>query len=295
MGNPTFDKETASRGNLYRFDPSALVVVGHDTKDGPEHELYDERVNLPLDDMMIVNFMAIGVKQSITVRKNPATGKGEVVDGRRRVLHAREANKRLKKLGEPLLTVPGILESGSEEHMQETAIALNEIRVDDPITVKIAKCERLLARNGGDHKAAAVTFGVTTATIKNWVKVSELAPKVRKAVDRGEISASAAAQLHSLEKEAQVAELEKLTAEADKKSTKKGGKRKKVSAKKAKKAAGKKTAIGKRVLMKLITDEELSAKVDPSIVFGIKLALGEYVPEPNSKFAKLLEKAGHEF
>lgn len=289
MGSQSFSKDQAKRGNLWGFDPSDLVIIGVDTKDGPEHELYDERAFLPLDEAMIVNMMAIGVKQSVTIRKNPADNSAEVVDGRRRVLHAREANKRLKKQGEPEISVPCILEHGSEEHMQETAISLNEIRYNDPMMVKVAKCERLLARNNNDYAAAARAFGVTTAAIKNWVKVSELTPKVKKAIDQGVISPSAAAQLHGLEKEAQIAELDKLTEGA-----KKAGK-KKATTKSAKKAAGKKTPIGRRVLMKLISDEELSAKVEPEIIFGIKLALGESIPEPNSKFGKLLEKAGHTF
>lgn len=289
MGSQSFDKNTASRGNLWQFDPKSLVVIGVDTNDGPEHELYDERAFLPLDDSMTASMMDMGVKQSVTIRKNPATGKAEVVDGRRRVLHAREANKKLKKAGDPLIKVPCILEHGSEERMQETAIALNEIRYEDPMMIKVAKCQRLLERNGNDFKAAARAFGVTTAAIKNWVKVSELTPKVRKAIDKGEISASAAAQLHGMEKEAQIAELEKLTADA-----KKAGK-KKATTKSAKKAAGKKTAVGKRVLMKLITDEEIADKVDPAIVFGIKLALGEHVPAAGSKFGRLLEKAGHTY
>lgn len=286
MGSQSFSKDVAKRGNLWQFDPKDLIVIGVDTKDGPEHELYDERAFLPLDDGMIASIADMGVKQSVTIRKNAATGKPEVVDGRRRVLHAREANKKLKKAGDPLVKVPCILEHGSEERMAEAAIALNEIRYEDPMMIKVAKCQRLLERNGNDYKAAARAFGVTTAAIKNWVKVSELTPKVRKAIDKGEISASAAAQLHGMEKEVQIAKLDELTAYAAKHG------KKKASTKNAKKAAGKKQAPGKRVLMKLIEDEDLADKVDPAIAFGIKLALGEHVPEKGSRFGKLLEKAG---
>lgn len=289
MGSQAFSKDTAKRGNLWQFDPNAIVIIGVDTKDGVEHELYDERAFLPLDESMVLSIMDMGVQESITVRKNGATGKAEVVNGRRRVLHAREANKRLKKAGDPLVMVPAILTSGSEERMQAKAIALNEIRTDDPMMVKVAKCERLLERNGNDYKAAAIAFGVTTAAIKNWMKVSELAAPVKKAIDRGDISASAAAQLHSLEKEAQVKKLGELTEGAKKKG------KKKASTKAAKSAAGKSTTIGKRVLKKLIEDEELSAKLEPEMVFGIKLAIGEHVPEAGSKLGKLLAKAGHTF
>lgn len=296
MGSQAFKKDVAKRGNLWQFDPKDMVIIGHDTKDGPEHELYDERIKLPLDESMILSIMAIGVRESVTIRKNAANGTAEVVNGRRRVLHAREANKRLKKKGEPIVSVPAILETGSEEHMNEVSIALNEIRVDDPMMVKVAKCERLLARNGGDRPAAARAFGVTTAAIKNWMKIAELAPKVRKAIDRGDISPSAAATLHGKEKEEQVAALDKLIATAPVGKKGKGkGKKKKPTAKAAKAAAGKRPAPGRRVLMKLIEDEELSAKLDPGMIHGIRLALGEHLPEADSRLGKLLAKAGYTY
>lgn len=289
MGTQAFSKDTASRGNLWQFDPKDLVVIGIDTKDGPEHELWDERIKLPLDEGMIVNFMAIGVKSTVTIRKNPATGKAEVADGRRRVLHGREANKRLKKLGEPLIKIPCALETGDESHMATVAIALNEIRVDDGTMVKAAKAIRLLNRNGDDHKAVAIAFGVSTQTIKNWIKLVELAAPVRKAVERGQISASAATALHAMEKDEQVEALEKLT-----KAAKASGK-KKVGGKAAKKAAGKATTIPKRVLLKLITDEETKDKLEPEVIYGIKLAIGDHLPGENSKIGKLLTKAGYAY
>lgn len=285
MGQQSFK---AKRGNLWNFDPDQVVVIGKDTEDGPEHELYDKRVNLALDESMVLNIMAFGVKQSVTVRKGSG-GKPEVVDGRRRVLHAREANKRLAKAGDPLLTVPAVLEHGSTDHFEGVAISLNEIRLDDDIMTKAEKAVRLLQRNGNDIDKAALIFGVSGTTIKNWIKLVELAPKVKKAVSNGEISASAASQLHGLEKEQQVSELAKLTDSA-----KQSGK-KKATTKSAKKATGKVTTPGKRVLMKLITDEELSKSLEPEMVYGIKIALGEHVPDKESKIGQLLVKAGYNY
>ena len=280
----------AKRGNLYQFDPNELVVIGVDTKDGPEHELWDERIRLPLEESMILNLQAIGVKESVIVRKGTsAKGGYEVVDGRRRVLHAREANKRLKKAGEPLLYVPALIEQGDETHMTGVSISLNEIRKDDDTLTKAEKCMRLLHRNGNDHKAAAIAFGVSVAAIKNWAKVAELTPKVKKAVAAGEISASAAAELHGLEKEAQIAKLDKLVSHA------KANGRKKATTSSAKKEAGKKTAVPKRVLLKLVGDEELSSGVPPEVIFGIKLALGAHLPGESSKLGKLLVQAGFKY
>jgi ParB family chromosome partitioning protein len=285
MGSQSFK---AKRGNLWNFDPEQVVVIGKDTEDGLEHELYDKRIDLPLDESMVLNIMAFGVKQSITVRRG-STGNPEVVDGRRRVLHAREANKRLSKAGEPTLTVPAVLERGSADYFEGIAISLNEIRLDDDIMTKAEKAVRILQRNGNDIEKTAMIFGVSGTTIKNWIKLVELAPKVKKAVVNGEISASAASQLHGLEKEQQVAELNKLSETA-----KQSGK-KKATTKSAKKATGKTTAPGKRVLMRLIEDEDLSKAIDPATVYGIKLALGEHLPDENSKLGQLLVKAGYSY
>jgi len=276
----------AKRGNLYQLDPNEPYIIGLDTKDGPDHELWDERIKLPLEESMVVNIMAIGVKETCLIRHNKAAGRYEVVDGRRRVMHAREANKRLKKAGEELVYVPCMLEAGDETHMQGVAISLNEIRKDDDTLVKAEKCMRLLQRNGNDYKAAANRFGVSVAAIKNWAKVAELTPKVKKAVAAGEISASAAAELHGLEKEAQISKLDKLIGAA------KASGRKKATTASAKKEAGKRTAVPKRVLLKLVQDEELSSGVEPEVIFGIKLALGVHLPPEGSKLGRLLAKAG---
>lgn len=280
----------AKRGNLHHYDPNEPKIIGLDTKDGPDHELYDERIDLPVDESMVLNIMAIGVKEPIVLRKGPE-GRVEVVDGRSRLRAAREANKRLKKLGEEPLYVAGVFESGDEVHLQGVMISLNEIRRDDNTVVKATKCLRLLGRNGNDIKAAAERFGVTTAAIKNWIKIGELTPKVKAAVAKGDISASAAAELHGLEKEEQVAKLEKLLAGAK---VAPNGKRKKATTASAKKAAGKATGVPKRVLVKLVEDEDLSAKLEPETVFGLKLALG-HVPPEGSKLGKILVQAGYKY
>lgn len=280
----------AKRGNLHQYDPNEPVIIGLDTKDGPEHELYDERIHLPLVEATVLNIMAIGVKEPIVLRKC-AEGRVEVVDGRGRLRHAREANKRLKKLGEELVYVSAVFENGDDVHVQGVMIALNEHRQDDNVVLKAEKCMRLLARNGNDYKAAANHFNVTTAAVKNWVKMASLPSKVKKAVANGDISASAAAELHGLEKEEQVAQLDKLLAGA---TPKKNGKRK-VTTSSAKKAAGKVTGVPKRVLVKLVDDEDLSAKLEPETVFGIRLALGSHIPGETSKLGKLLVQAGYKY
>jgi ParB family chromosome partitioning protein len=278
---------SVKRGTLFRFDPDELIVIGLDTKDGPEHELWDERIHLPLEESMVMNIMTFGVKETVTLRKG---SKGyEVVNGRRRVLHAREANKRLKKTGEPRVRVPATVESGDEMHMEKLTISLNEIRRDDDTLTKAEKCMRLLHRNGGDYKDAALVFGVSVAAIKNWAKVAELTPKVKKAVAAGEISASAAAELHGLDKDDQIAKLDKLVGNA------KASGRKKTTVSKVKKETGHRVTVSKRVLLKIVTDQQLATSVHAEMLSGIKLALGVYVPPETTKLGKLLIQAGFKY
>jgi ParB family chromosome partitioning protein len=273
---------TTKRSSLLQCDPDDLVIIGLDTKDGSDHELWDERSTLPIDESMVANIMALGVKETVTVRRGPM-GALQVVNGRQRVRHAREANKRLRKLGEPPIRVPAIVEAGDEKHMGKLTISLNEIRKDDDLLVKAAKCMRLLQRNGRDYKEAAMVFGVSVVSVKNWAKVAELTPKVKKAIASGVISASAAAELHGLEKSAQAERLDKLTALA----TAHG--KKKATVEKARQMAGRQTAIPKRVLLRLIQDKTLS----PDLATGIKLVLGAYIPPATSQLGRLLAQAGY--
>lgn len=283
MGSKAFDTK---RGTIYQFDPNDLVVIGHDTEDGPEHDLYDDRVKLPLDEAMVKNIMVYGVKQTITVRK--LANRAEVVDGRRRVLHAREANKRLVDAGEPPITVSAILEHGDGEYLGGVAVSLNEIRLDDDILVKGEKAARMLGRVGNDYERVATMFGVSVTTIKNWTKLGEMSSKVKKAVSSGQLSASAAIQLHGKSNEEQAEKLQELMDGAQK-----SGKSKATLAAAKEATTGKRTKPGKKVLVRLIDDHADS--IDEKIAYGIKLALGMHVPEPDSKLGKLLVDCGYEY
>ena len=185
------------RINAFAVDPYSLTVVGHDTKDGPEHPLYDERIKMPLDKSMIANFRALGVKNPIRVKKD-TDGKLLVVDGRRRVLHAREANRQLAREGEPELEVPVLQEKGSSTDLEMTSISLNEHRVQDEVTTKAAKAVRMLHRTQDNYEAVANAFGVGVVTIKRWEKFNELPCNVTKSVTEGKITMSAAVKLHGL-------------------------------------------------------------------------------------------------
>lgn len=200
------------RGNTFRVWPEHLQIVGLDTKDGPEHPLWDERIKMPIDESMVLSIMAHGVLQ--TVKVAVYDGVPVVIDGRQRVRAARLANERLKASGEPLVSVRVEGENGkkiSEERLATAMVALNEIRRPDDVLVKASKAERMFAR-GLTIPQIALAFGVTAQCVRDWQQLAALAPAVRKAVRDGLISAHAAAALADLPTEEQVAKLEEILA-----------------------------------------------------------------------------------
>lgn len=259
--------EGVKRLNAFAMNPNDLVIVGLDTGDGNEHPLFDERAFMPLEEAMVLNIMVYGVIETVTARKDGAVPC--VVDGRRRVLHAREANKRLEAMGEEPILVPVMLIKGDTERAEGISVSLNEHRKDDEILLKADKAMRMLSRNGDDFSKAAVAFGVTVATIRNWVKLAGLSPKVKDAVRSGALGATAATKLAGLSEADAEAEMENLIASGEK-----------VTVEKATRAraerTGEKVVRGpsKKVLKRIAADGGAYG-LSEDFLLAIKLVLGE--------------------
>lgn len=264
-----------TRTTAYATDPNDLVIIGVDTNDGPEHALYDERIKLPLSEEMVLDIMERGVMEPVLVRKSKDAV--EVVDGRRRVLHAREANKRLSEK----IMVPYLLRKGeSDAQSIGVSISANEHRLDDPPMLKARKLEKFLAASGTEEQAA-IHFAVTKAAIGQWKKMLTLAPKVQKYIDQRKISASAASKLADLDHEAQVEAVEKMIAEGN---ATVGDAKAKAKTKKRRASGNDEEASkapGKRVIKKVIATNAMFKKqngegvLDDSFVKGIKWAIGD--------------------
>jgi len=143
----------------------------------------------------VQSIMLFGVKQTIIIKKQAE--RVYVVDGRQRTLACREANARCRKLGQPVKKIPAILQIGSEADVVESMILTNEHRLAESLMAKAEKAARYIA-SGRTPSEAAILFGVKLTTINQWTKLLDLTPSVRKAVDAGQVSASAAAKLVSL-------------------------------------------------------------------------------------------------
>lgn len=246
-----------SRANLYMCDPENLVII-EDEND----PLYDVRVKLPVEENMVMNIIAKGILQNVRcVRRGDAR---VVVIGRQRVKAAREANKRLKKEGSELLKVPVIMVVGDEAIQYGVMISENELRRDDSPIAKAEKCQKYLAM-GRTVADAAVTFGVTVQTVNNWIEIVGLSAAVKKAVDQGMISATAAAKLSALSPTEQKDAVTEMVAAAV------ASGKKKVTVGKAAAKSGKKPAMkGKKEIKEMLELIE-----EPWVVATLKWILGE--------------------
>lgn len=218
--NETTEIETAtstkgskkeSRRSYFMFDPEECIIIGWDTKDGPEHPHYDERVKQldTLDEGLVRNIQAYGVLEPILFTRDG--DKIIVVAGRRRVVHAREAAKRQRKAGEVVLKVPAIPKQGEDRYLFGVSRAENSMRLNDGPLVNARNAQRMLDM-GSSEADIAVAFGVKTQTVKDWISLLSLGAKVRTAVEKGTLSPSAAASLAKLSKEDQEKHLDELVA-----------------------------------------------------------------------------------
>lgn len=182
-----------TRRDGFVADPSDLVIAAD-----PSHPLYDHTARHEIEETLVLNIMALGVRQAVTVAKGE-DDRFYVVDGRRRVIHAREANRRLKDMGEPPLLVPIAAEKGSEEAQGLVMVSLNEQRKDDTVLTKARKAEQLRSRGVAEDKIR-LAFGVDAKTLSHWSTLLDLAAPVQAAVDAGQISAHAALPLAKLPK-----------------------------------------------------------------------------------------------
>lgn len=264
-------------------------IKGLDTDDGDEHPLFDERVLEPLDEAMIANIDALGVQETILVRKDGDVP--QVVDGRRRVLHAREANRRRAERGQPPIAVPALNFRGSDLDTMSVAIATNEIRTDDSPLAKARKAQRLL-RHGETETRAALMFGVEVPTLRSWLRLLDCDDTVLAAVEAGNLTSSAALPLAQLPRADQREELASAMAGGRKPTAKETTARAKARRRKAPprqvppgsiptpdEPADIIIAPGKRAMKRVLQAHEDGADIADDVIKTIKWVLGITGPQ----------------
>jgi hypothetical protein len=195
-------------------DPNDLVIIGLDTQDGEDHELYDERAMNVLDENLVKNIMVYGVLQPITVREQ--AGKLLVVDGRQRVRAARKAKSMQSEGGEVEIKVPytthGVI-GADRQRLTGVMVSANEQRTADEILVKAAKAARMHAL-GASLDEVAIAFGRSKTTIRQWLKLLESHPTLQEAVRHETVALSAAHEIAKYGQDEQVKVLRELQAQA---------------------------------------------------------------------------------
>lgn len=207
MSSPAIADASRISG-AFNVEPSRLVIV----KD-PKNALFDPSADLPINEGMVESIMRFNVQLPVLVRKNGDAL--EVVDGRQRTANAVEANKRLEAAGRPTVKIPVIVQRNDDKDSAGIMRMLNAIRREISIMQKAEDAHHLIGGHGYSEAEVAVVFGVTVPAVKNWLKLLDLAAPVKKAVDTGAITASAAVKLVELPRDQQVVELDKLLASAN--------------------------------------------------------------------------------
>ena len=196
------------RDEFLWFDPDKLVIVGLDTKADDSHPLHDSDRTGEVDESLVRNVMVHGVKVPILVRlvgaRGAVMGSGvvEVVDGRQRVMAAREANKRLRREGSEPIRVPGLPQKGDDAELLGVMVLTNENRKDDTPLAKAKKAQRLRAAGRSDAEIG-VLMGVTSKCVANWTALLSCDGKVQEAVEVGTVPADVAVKLSSMPREEQ--------------------------------------------------------------------------------------------
>ena len=221
------DHGCTGRANAFRFDPDKLILVTDKTD-----PLYDPRVDLPVNEALVLNIMKRGVIKPLVVVTRKSDKAPIVLDGKQRTKAAREASKRFVEAGEPAITVLCIQRTGNAEELNGVSIAANEFaQVDSPVT-RGARALRML-NLGAEVEDIAQDFGVKPSAVKSWLELQECSKVLQRAVDAGDISVSAAIKLGKLPENDQATALESLMEE-----NKAAGRTGKVTTRQAKKATG---------------------------------------------------------
>ncbi len=199
----------AGKSNVLFFDPDTLTLVTD-----PSHPLFDRRALLPYDEAMVRNIRHHGVLETILVYKDPETGAVMIVDGRRRVIAAREANRRLRDEGLPPVMVPALPKRGKMVNMAGAMVATNEHREHDTPINRAEKMQRLRDL-GYDDEQIAAEFRVEPPTVAASLRLLDCTAAVRDALEADQITVSHAMKLARLPPEQQREKVKAVIAAAE--------------------------------------------------------------------------------
>ncbi len=190
--------EAVRRSDTFLMRPEDLTIIAD-----PANPFYDPRSELPLDSphmqWLIESIAEAGRNYSpISVRKNGKHPNGknviEVIDGRQRLKAIREINRRYAEAGrEPLLIEAKYMTAVEEKDFIGKMVTLNEARLETPPSMLAMQIDRFI-ENKGTYKEAERRFFKPEAKLRQLQAIARLCDDVKKAVDDGAVSLSAAQQ-----------------------------------------------------------------------------------------------------
>ncbi|WAS56223.1 hypothetical protein MK974_24290 [Burkholderia ambifaria] len=201
-----------SKVTALAMDPNDLELVVD-----PAHPLYDRRVHQEPNPKTVLNYRAIGVREPVLFYKDPETGKNLVIDGRTRVINARELNRQLVAAGEPPITVPALPQrfiNDGARAFTAVMVSANEIRKEDSPINRAEKMARML-EVGHTEDTVATMFGVEAPTVRQQLKLLDCTAAVRDALEADQITVSNALKLAKLSPDLQREKVKAVIAAAD--------------------------------------------------------------------------------
>jgi hypothetical protein len=198
------------------FDPrTELVIAGIDTTDGPEHPCFDgDSKAEPVDEGMVRFMTNYGWFGSVVV--TTIGTRRYVLAGRRRIRAAREACVRLEAAGGTPFRVavehhrPDV--KNRDAGLLAIVFAENALRRKERSPVALARQAARMANAGSKIDETALAMGVTENGVRRYLKINELAPVVKAAVEAEQITVDAGLLLHGKEEPAQAEGLAKMLA-----------------------------------------------------------------------------------
>lgn len=215
MAGRAFEHLGTTRGQSISYvDPADVVLIGRDTphKSAAEHWAWDPRVLNDPDEDIVVGMMHEGVHYPVLVVRDD--GAAIVFEGRQRTINAREANRRLKKLGKEPIKLPFVVRRVSDAKASLLGVMLNAHRIDETPLEKAEKASTMLAMGHARDRIAG-SFRVDVQTVNVWLDVLTCDKRVRAAFDAGRIGLTACARLAKLSKEEQATALDEMIASGD--------------------------------------------------------------------------------
>lgn len=261
--------EGATQKMGYRLPPTALLISGIDFTDENGH-LEDSRASLKRghDDVAKARMESIkrnGVIEPVVVemRKVDGADKPVVIDGRQRVLDAREVE---------CPDVPFVIKDVSDTDAERLAMELNALRTVDSQITEAYKAQRAIEKLGMTEEQVCQSMGWSKATLKNRLALLTLSSHVLALVHAGKLSPIAAVNISKMSHEEQDAAADEIV------KLKEGGKgQTQASVVKRKQSKGDEDAAVKpsKSLVKKILRTDAAADLHEDVVRTFKYMIGE--------------------